>query len=107
MTTSSATRAKLWHYARELAGWQERHGCPFSFYTEASIDLADRPELLAAMVEANFMYVFVGIETPSAEALKGSRKFQNLRRDNVQQIRANSRERSVGVGRLHRRIRLG
>ena len=73
--------------SRELAGWQERHGCPFSFYTEASIDLADRPELLAAMVEANFMYVFVGIETPSAEALKGSRKFQNLRRDNVQQIR--------------------
>lgn len=73
--------------ARDLAGWQERHGCPFSFYTEASIDLADRPELLAAMVEANFMYVFIGIETPSAEALKGSRKFQNLRRDNVQQIR--------------------
>jgi radical SAM superfamily enzyme YgiQ (UPF0313 family) len=73
--------------ARALAAWQEQHGCPFSFYTEASIDLADRPELMKAMVEANFMYVFIGIETPSAEALKGSRKFQNLRRDNVQQIR--------------------
>ena len=60
---------------------------PFSFYTEASIDLADRPELLAAMVEANFMYVFIGIETPSAEALKESKKFQNLRKDNVEQIR--------------------
>jgi radical SAM superfamily enzyme YgiQ (UPF0313 family) len=43
--------------------------------------------LLAAMVEANFMYVFIGIETPSSEALKESRKFQNLRKDNVQQIR--------------------
>jgi radical SAM superfamily enzyme YgiQ (UPF0313 family) len=74
--------------ARELTAWQERHGCPFSFYTEASIDLADRPELMKAMVEANFMYVFIGIETPSAEALKGSRKFQNLRKDNVQQIRS-------------------
>ncbi len=73
--------------ARDLAAWQERHGHPFSLYTEASIDLADRPELLAAMVEANFMYVFIGIETPSAEALKESRKFQNLRSDNVQQIR--------------------
>src|SRR5215831_614408 len=31
--------------ARELAVWQEQHRCPFSFYTEASIDLADRPEL--------------------------------------------------------------
>jgi radical SAM superfamily enzyme YgiQ (UPF0313 family) len=73
--------------ANELATWQETHKHPFSFYTEASIDLADRPELLAAMVKANFMYVFLGIETPSAEGLKESKKFQNLRKDNVQQIR--------------------
>jgi len=39
------------------------------------------------MVQANFMYVFIGIETPSSEALKESRKFQNLRKDNVQQVR--------------------
>jgi len=71
---------------RELAGWQERNGHPVSFYTEASIDLADKPELLASMVQANFMYVFVGIETPSAEALKGSSKFQNLRGDLVTQV---------------------
>ena len=70
-----------------LTQWQQLHKRPFSFYTEASIDLADRPELIASMVEANFMYVFIGIETPSAEALKGSKKFQNLRRDNVEQVR--------------------
>ena len=73
--------------ARELAVWQQRHKRPFSFYTEASIDLADRTELLEAMVEANFMYVFIGIETPSGEALKESKKFQNLRSNNVDQIR--------------------
>ncbi|HUY81383.1 MAG TPA: B12-binding domain-containing radical SAM protein [Acidobacteriaceae bacterium] len=75
----------------ELKDWQERNNHPVSFYTEASIDLADKPELLAAMVAANFMYVFIGIETPSAEALKGSRKFQNLRGnigDQVTKIRA-------------------
>lgn len=72
---------------RALTEWQRLHARPFSFYTEASIDLADRPELIASMVEANFMYVFIGIETPSAEALKGSKKFQNLRRDNVEQVR--------------------
>jgi radical SAM superfamily enzyme YgiQ (UPF0313 family) len=72
---------------RELAVWQERHERPFSFYTEASIDLASRPELIASMVEANFMYVFIGIETPSAEALKGSFKFQNLRGDIAEQVR--------------------
>lgn len=71
----------------ELKAWQERNGHPVSFYTEASIDLADRPELLAAMVAANFMYVFIGIETPSAEALKGSRKFQNLRGNIADQVR--------------------
>jgi len=73
--------------SKDLAVWGEQHGRPFSFYTEASVDLADRPELMEAMVAANFMYVFLGIETPSAEALKGSKKFQNLRKDNLEQVR--------------------
>ncbi|HVW86810.1 MAG TPA: B12-binding domain-containing radical SAM protein [Bryobacteraceae bacterium] len=72
---------------RELAEWGNRNGRVFSFYTEASVDLADRPELMAAMVEANFMYVFLGIESPSGEALKSMKKFQNLRKDNLEQIR--------------------
>ena len=72
---------------KDLALWGEKHGRPFSFYTQASVDLADRPELMQAMVAANFMYVFLGIESPSAEALKGSKKFQNLRKDNLEQVR--------------------
>ncbi|MCU1328823.1 MAG: Radical domain protein, partial [Bryobacterales bacterium] len=71
----------------ELEAWSDKHKRPFSFYTEASIDLADRPELLAAMVRANFMYVFIGIETPSSDALKESKKFQNLRKNNLDQVR--------------------
>jgi radical SAM superfamily enzyme YgiQ (UPF0313 family) len=73
--------------AVDLGAWGEKHGRPFSFYTEASIDLADRPDLIAAMVQANFMYVFIGIETPSAAGLKESKKFQNLRKDSLQQVR--------------------
>jgi radical SAM superfamily enzyme YgiQ (UPF0313 family) len=73
--------------AVDLGAWGEKHGRPFSFYTEASIDLADRPDLLAAMVQANFMYVFIGIETPSAAGLKESKKFQNLRKDSLTQVR--------------------
>ncbi len=72
---------------RELAEWGEARGKPFSFYTQASVDLADRPELMTAMVAANFMYVFLGIETPSSEALMGSKKFQNLKRDTLEQVR--------------------
>lgn len=73
--------------SRELAEWGDRHGRPFSFYTEASVNLADRPELMSAMVAANFMYVFLGIETPSEEGLRASKKFQNLRRDILEQVR--------------------
>jgi radical SAM superfamily enzyme YgiQ (UPF0313 family) len=71
----------------DLGVWSDKYKRPFSFYTEASIDLADRPELMEAMVQANFMYVFIGIESPSAGALKESKKFQNLRKDSLQQVR--------------------
>jgi len=73
--------------SHDLAGWQTLHHHPFSFYTEASINLAARPDLIAAMVEANFMYVFIGIETPSAEALKETHKFQNLKGDLLEHIK--------------------
>jgi radical SAM superfamily enzyme YgiQ (UPF0313 family) len=79
--------AQALQLTRELIEWQKVHKQPFSFYTEASIDLASREELMDAMVAANFMYVFIGIETPSSEALKESRKFQNLRKNNVDQVR--------------------
>ena len=79
--------AQALQLTRELIEWQKLHKQPFSFYTEASIDLASREELMDAMVAANFMYVFIGIETPSSEALKESRKFQNLRKNNVDQVR--------------------
>ena len=78
---------RRWRLRKELIEWQKLHHQPFSFYTEASIDLASREELMNAMVAANFMYVFIGIETPSADALKESRKFQNLRKNNVDQVR--------------------
>jgi radical SAM superfamily enzyme YgiQ (UPF0313 family) len=65
---------------RDVVAWQEEHGYPLMFATEASIDLADDAELLQLMVEANISNVFVGIETPNEAALRETRKFQNLRR---------------------------
>jgi radical SAM superfamily enzyme YgiQ (UPF0313 family) len=59
--------------------WQREHGFPFEFYTEASVDLATKPELIDAMVRAGFTSVFLGIESPSPESLKETHKFQNLR----------------------------
>ncbi len=73
--------------AQSLEAWQQAHDYPFLFYTEASLDLAQRPELIEAMVRANFFYVFVGIESPSKEALTEAKKFQNLRRDPLDCVR--------------------
>jgi radical SAM superfamily enzyme YgiQ (UPF0313 family) len=73
--------------AQELEQWQKAHDYPFVFYTEASIDLAQRPALIEAMVKANFFSVFVGIESPSKDSLREARKFQNLRQDPLDCIR--------------------
>jgi radical SAM superfamily enzyme YgiQ (UPF0313 family) len=73
--------------AQSLQHWQQDHEQPFFFYTEASMDLAQRPELIEAMVKANFFYVFLGIESPSKSSLSEVKKFQNLRRDPLECIR--------------------
>ena len=64
---------------RDVIAWQERHGYPLTFFTEASIDLADDPELMELMVEANIVAVFIGIESPNEESLRETKKFQNVR----------------------------
>jgi len=63
-----------------LSDWQKRHGYPFWFSTEASLNLADDDDLLAAMRAANFAIVFVGIESPDTTTLVSMRKKQNTRR---------------------------
>ncbi len=65
---------------RSIARWQEENGYPLTFFTEASLDLADEPEIMELMVQANFVSVFIGIESPDEAALKETRKFQNVRR---------------------------
>ncbi len=64
---------------QEVAAWQRAHGYPLTFFTEASIDLADDEELLECLVEANVQTVFVGIESTNEESLRETKKFQNVR----------------------------
>jgi radical SAM superfamily enzyme YgiQ (UPF0313 family) len=63
-----------------LIEWQKAHDYAVSFFTEASLDLAEEPELRQLMVDANFLAVFVGIESPSEESLRETKKFQNVRK---------------------------
>jgi radical SAM superfamily enzyme YgiQ (UPF0313 family) len=65
---------------RDVVAWQESRDYPMTFVTEASIDLADDPELMQLMVDANIRVVFIGIETPNEAALRETKKLQNLRK---------------------------
>lgn len=61
-----------------LIEWMKKHDYPFWLYTEASINLSDDDELLELMCKAGFHSVFIGIESPSLESLRETKKFQNL-----------------------------
>ena len=64
---------------KELKVWMKQKNYPFSFTTEASVDLAQDSELMQLMVECNFTVVFLGIETPDPDSLTRAKKFQNTR----------------------------
>jgi radical SAM superfamily enzyme YgiQ (UPF0313 family) len=66
---------------RSMIEWRRRVRPTIGFLTEASVNLADYPELCGLMVEAGFKKVFLGIETPSAESLAECGKTQNQKRD--------------------------
>ena len=74
-------RAQAKALLRFLANYQQRHHYRFAFGTEASLNLAQDGELMMLMREANFAWVFIGIETPDEETLKASRKTQNMGTD--------------------------
>ncbi len=69
-----------------LIKWrQDKKGC--IFFTEASINLADDPELLDLMVTACFDSVFIGIESPDEVSLTECHKIQNKNRDLLESVK--------------------
>jgi radical SAM superfamily enzyme YgiQ (UPF0313 family) len=72
---------------RHLIDYQERHRVSFRFGTEASVNVSQDDELLHLLSRANFMWLFLGIETPDHESLREAGKLQNTREDLVTSIR--------------------
>jgi radical SAM superfamily enzyme YgiQ (UPF0313 family) len=70
----------------DLIEWSRTNEFPFSFITEASVNLAEDDALLGQMESAGFRRVFLGIETPVEESLKEAQKGQNTRRDLLESI---------------------
>lgn len=71
----------------KLISWMQEHGNPYTFSTEASINLADDPELMKLMTRAGFAAVFIGIETPQETSLAECNKVQNKNRDLLESVK--------------------
>lgn len=72
---------------RALVDWQRKHGYPLAFFTEASLDLAEDDELLRLTAEAGLVAVFIGIESPDEDALRETKKYQNVRGSIVDRVK--------------------
>jgi radical SAM superfamily enzyme YgiQ (UPF0313 family) len=79
-------RKNLRIFLPELIAWQESHGYPFEFSTEASINLSDDAELLVLLKKANFFVIFVGIESPDPATLILTKKKQNTKRNLAESV---------------------
>ena len=82
-----ATREMLPH----LVQWQKDNAYPMLFACEATLNIAKQTEVLKLMREAQFVGLFVGIETPEADALKAMRKEQNVSLPMMESIRTLNR----------------
>lgn len=80
-------KRKVKELLRAIIPWQKERNYPFTFLTEASVNLAMDEELMDLMVESGFHQVFLGIETPIPESLKKVNKGQNIAGDLKESIR--------------------
>lgn len=85
-------RSQVRRLLPDLAKWQQARNYPFALFTEASLDLANDERLMAAMVDAGFNMVFVGIETPDQATLEAVAKHQNCQADLLASVQAIQRQ---------------
>jgi radical SAM superfamily enzyme YgiQ (UPF0313 family) len=71
-----------------LIAWMRKRDYPFTFFTEASINIADDEELMELMATAGFDNVFIGIETVDEDSLAECQKMHNTKRDLVENVKS-------------------
>jgi radical SAM superfamily enzyme YgiQ (UPF0313 family) len=72
---------------RALAAWGRANRFPITFSAEMTITVAEKPQLLQLLREANFTSIFVGIESPRVDSLVESKKRQNVHKPLLESIR--------------------
>ena len=70
----------------ELIKWNRKHHQPFSFMTQASINLGQDMEMIDLMTAANFSEIFIGIESPEDDILIANEKHQNVRNPTLESV---------------------
>ncbi|MBW2987587.1 B12-binding domain-containing radical SAM protein [Candidatus Woesearchaeota archaeon] len=83
-----------------IEDFQKERNYPFSFFTEASLNLSRDEELMRSMNKAGFNMVFVGIESTDEEALRCASKNINVGADllgSVRKIQKNGMEVTAGI----------
>jgi radical SAM superfamily enzyme YgiQ (UPF0313 family) len=72
---------------RFLVEYRRSHQFDIAFGTEASVNVAEDPELLELLRDAGFGWLFVGLESPNEASLEETLKFQNTRLDLLEAVR--------------------
>jgi hypothetical protein len=85
-------RARAKELLRGIADWNERSPEPMSFFTQVSIEISTDDEVLALLAAANVRNVFIGIETTNQDALKETKKRQNVGIDMVERVERFARQ---------------
>jgi radical SAM superfamily enzyme YgiQ (UPF0313 family) len=79
-------RAYAKELLRALIAWNAQQAEPLAFYTQTSVDMVRDGELLRLLRDANFISVFLGIETPRKSSLVETKKFMNEKLDLVDAV---------------------
>ena len=103
-------KAAVKELLREVAAWQAAEGYPMTFFTEASLNLAEDEELMQLMDAANIVTVFIGIESPNEESLRETKKYQNVKKagsivDRVRKVQDSFEERGPTRSRRRTTVR--
>jgi radical SAM superfamily enzyme YgiQ (UPF0313 family) len=61
-----------------MAEWGKKHGYPFHYSTEATMNVARMPRVLKLMQDNEFRMVFIGIESGDEDVLERTQKGQNV-----------------------------
>lgn len=73
-------------FLQELTPWLRSRGKPFSFLTQASVNLGQDLEMIDLMTAANLREVFIGIESPDEKVLQTSHKYHNIKNPLIESL---------------------